>query len=1039
MASYLLHRHGGRAMELYMAAPGNSQAETLNDLVERTLHRRALPLAGKALRVWKPPKRLALGPRKTSCGDLRRIVLPMFTWDQERVSPLLSEICPSEEDQIDKTVPGPILSCLVSKVDLITFDENDAVERLQPKLGTQWFPWEAKSEWQAALGNPLVAKTYLDVAYETIRRDQLESESEVVDNTYLPDESSTARPLPEMFSAVNLPPNLGERKFAPILHPELRDHRVLKRRAWKPKPFTLDNYLDRVQLETASLAERKSFWVWLHSNWRNVKRQTLLQITNLPVWPGSNGKLLPLDSLCEPRITRIASIMSEAIVRPSRQLLRAGLVSRTDRGRLALRNVPTREEFEEFISWRMEKFSRERQLTPNERREFHKLEKDLATLVASTPRLREYMGELSEEYGVALDKGGNLRDPNDLVRDEGLLQRLHLLDEYIIDRPKGNLDRIDGWGPKASPSTDQIVDTLREDGARHDAHVPRLQEYVRQAKREGIKPITLVDLPCIPVEGELRSPSQIALRGRRNFWGDWKIHMHVTDVNPEVQRLCRSVGVVGGEPESTSSRKFFQWLASQHAAVVTKHTDQVLRHINHKSGPGTWSDEFPQVPFIPVESDGGSVRLVTKADATKSRSRVVIPDFEQLEEAIRQSAGKPPVDMAIVESRRVTEPINARLRELGLRTLSDYAGEPVQVVGRGNNKPTRDFDYRRVLDSLQSGLRGRQLPKRLAKLGLDIPQNVLRSNWRERLLSMQDFMTADSVNAAYKLGRRRFPVSVDGNLDKGSGILWVRSDSDSQAIFFDVIADHIFEQPKKYYGSVLDRAYKMHMKERYPLEYAEDVQLQEDAEIDENTGQAKGDRSPAATSGIHPVPKPDPSRNLPNPGQIPTGDGSVKSVTKGNGGASRPQSATENAQIDDLKEKQYAWHCQACIAGTEPKTLAPSLSYVAVPENRRLIMHAHHCDHVNAGGARHAGNILLLCRYHHLVIGDAVTRTEVTRAFGQAGNRRLTFNSDNGVSNSLQGKVVTIHPAQRENPVSLFFSEEHADYWLTKAAEENFV
>ena len=361
-------------------------------------------------------------------------------------------------------------------------------------------------------------------------------------------------------------------------------------------------------------------------------------------------------------------------------------------------------------------------------------------------------------------------------------------------------------------------------------------------------------------------------------------------------------------------------------------------------------------------------------------------------------------------------------------------GDPVEAVGTGKtNLLSSNFDFKGVLDSLQSGLKGRQLQKRLAKLDLDTPESTLKSNWRERLTIVQDIRTADSVTAIYKLGRRRFSVPVDGKLDKESGTLWLRSDTDLRTGFFDVIAEHVFERPKKYYGSVLDQAYKMEMRERYPLEYVDEKLSQKDVETDESN--SREDRGPSAASGIHSVPKQDLSGNIPNPGQIPTGDGIIPRVIRGNGGARRPQSATENVQIDDLKENQYAWHCQACIAETEPKTLAPSSSYVAVPENRRLIMHAHHCDQVSANGARHVGNIILLCRCHHRALGDAVTRTEVTRAFDQAESRRLTFNSD-GVSKSLQGKVVTIHPPQRQNPVSLFFNGKHAAYWLAKATEE---
>ena len=125
--------------------------------------------------------------------------------------------------------------------------------------------------------------------------------------------------------------------------------------------------------------------------------------------------MLPLNSLCEPRNTRVASIMGDVVVRSSRELLRSGLVSRKGRGRLTFRNVPSFQEFEKFLSERIDRFPRERKLTANERREFHKLEKDLAVLASSTPQLKEYLGELAEVYSVALTRI-HRRTPMDGVR-----------------------------------------------------------------------------------------------------------------------------------------------------------------------------------------------------------------------------------------------------------------------------------------------------------------------------------------------------------------------------------------------------------------------------------------------------------------------------------------------------------------------------------------------------------------------------------------------------------------------------------------------
>ena len=1051
MASYLLHRHGGKAMGLYLAGPDSSDEEALSELVTRTLDRRALPLAGKALRVSTRAKRVQLGPRKTSSGDLRRVVLPMFTWDRERISPHLSEICPSDEDQIDRAVPSPILSYLGRNCYqpndgfdglVTTFDEDDAIQRLQPQNGpAQHFPWKDESEWQEALGNPSVARTYLDVAHKAVQEDELESGSEVPENTYLPDERCIAQPLVGMFNAVNLPSNLEGQQYVPILHRELQDHLLLKKRAWKPRPFTLEDFLDKAQLDTASLAKRELFWTWLRDNWRIVKRPTLMRLSELPVWPSSKDTFLPLDSMCEPRTTRVAAILGESISRPSRELLKTGIVRRTGRGRLAFRIVPTSQELEGFLESRMERFPWERKLTKNEQREFHKFEKDLASLLSSVPKLREHLGELFDEYASALDKDGNLRDPGELVRDEGAIRNLHLLNQYIIDRPKSILDRIDDWRPKTAPAASQIAATLREDAARLDAHIPRLQAYSRQAKLEGIRSDGLVDVSCIPVGDKLFSPSEISLPGRRgDFWGDWKTALLVTGISPEVQRLYKAVGVVGGEPDSNNSRLFFEWLATQSVETITRHADQILRHTGHKFGPSAWSAEFPGVPWIPVETDDGRVELVTRTEATRRRSRVVIPDFEPLAEAIRQRSGKRPVNMAVLESRRVTHPITAHLRDIEVRTLSDLAGEPTQVFGQGGDNPTSGLDLSRVLASLLSGAKGRQLRKRLAKLGLDTPQSALRSNWRERLSNIQIVKVADSVTASYKLGRNTYSIAVDGELDKASGTLWLKSDLDLQASFFDVIAPYIFDHPPRYYGSVLDRAYKMDMKEHYPLEFATDVESpEEDDELDSTIDKDEEGDALTETAGVHPIPQPDLSKNVPKPGPIPTGPGTIKPVKKASPGTSRPQSTEENAQVDDLKEKQYAWHCQACVAGSEPRTLAPLSSYAGITQNRSPMMQAHHCDHVNAGGARHAGNILLLCRYHHLALGDAVSRAEVIQALGQARMHRLTFDSGNGVKTTLEGKVVTVHPPQRQDSISLFFTATHSDYWLAKAAEEGLV
>ena len=104
--------------------------------------------------------------------------------------------------------------------------------------------------------------------------------------------------------------------------------------------------------------------------------------------------------------------------------------------------------------------------------------------------------------------------------------------------------------------------------------------------------------------------------------------------------------------------------------TIATHTDQILRHIQHRSGPPSWESTYPSVPFIPVEGSDGQIRLVTKSEATGRRTRIAIPDFEPLQDRIRASEGNRPAELAIMESRGVREPTTSELLGLGLQSLS---------------------------------------------------------------------------------------------------------------------------------------------------------------------------------------------------------------------------------------------------------------------------------------------------------------------------------------------------------------------------------
>ena len=120
MGCYLIPRHGARVMELYVSKDQPNDDSTL-DILRRAVQRRAIPLQprSRSPRQRRRPaasnkgpalrNRAYLGPRRNPSGGMKSILVPAFTWDEERLSPVLSELCPESEDQIDKSVPQPSL------------------------------------------------------------------------------------------------------------------------------------------------------------------------------------------------------------------------------------------------------------------------------------------------------------------------------------------------------------------------------------------------------------------------------------------------------------------------------------------------------------------------------------------------------------------------------------------------------------------------------------------------------------------------------------------------------------------------------------------------------------------------------------------------------------------------------------------------------------------------------------------------------------------------------------------------------------------
>ena len=1060
----LIPRHGARVMNLLVDPEGSDQA-ILRKMVELMLDAGVFPLARHKPVIHRQKKRIKpkkrktafrFGPSRTSQDYTRRIVLPMFTWEEDKISPLLATLCPSDEDQIDPLVPRQILKLLGDgdsegwDENHITFDEEDVVQRLQPKLEIDSFPWSNEEEWKETLRNPSIACLYLDVLmaiYEDGPGIDDKTFKSLLENTYLPDTTPTAIPITDLYAGLNLPTSLPTRDIPPILHLMVSSHRIFRKEDWKRPRFTFNKFLERANLSEADEKTRILFWQWFKSSWRSVKekpKDPWMNLAILPIWPDKSGSLQTISTLCKPPRKRIASILEGSLKIPHPEVLKIGPVKRAKRGILRIRSRPTESEITDFLNRSLLDFPEDGALSDDERMRFHSHESDIAEL-AIDRTIRTYLRN-TPENAIALSRSGYIRPVRELIRLNSDTVALHLLEEDIIDRKPNILDRIDCWRPRDFPSSEQILKTLKQDSSRYNALFQRLKAYLRAARHEHKDDVKedIINVECIPDGGRLYAPGVLAFTsGRADYWGAWKHRISGQGLSADIQQIYRDIGVLGGEPTPETSREFFKWLNSQKPRTIANHLACVIRHINHRRGPISWSEEYPDYPFIPIEANNDGVSLVSRSAATTQRSQVFIPDFDSLAEAIKEESGNRGIRLVILSHPLVSSPITQFMHQLGVKSLRTHTGNPIRVQGEEPRAAPRRLIHE--LDKLRSRGMSRELRKRLDGIGLDLNTYKIRAHWRDRLLQIKNLNVATSLAATFQVGRHHFTIPTDATFDDKSGTIWlVNSVNDLDDLFYRTITERIFENPSELLSIILKEAFRREFREKGvyggPIDYEEGEEEDEDEEGNgEEEREDTGDE-PGGTERTHRGRHPDPSRNLPEPGTIPTdiADSGKSTKEEGKGdGDGRKSPRVEEIQIEDLKRNQYAWHCQICLTERTIEQLAPVNSYAEIQENRRRMIIAHHPDQVHARGARHAGNILILCNYHHRFLGDRISRQDVVKALKEtASDYTVVFRTSihgKTIKKNVPGKSVTITVPLQGERIKCFFTTHHAEYWLQKA------
>lgn len=1024
----LLPQHGPKSLELLIANTGPS-SERLRSMTQILLQQRVVPLAQKSRS--KPQ----LGPRNAANGTIKAVVVPSYTWAPTKLVPLLRSLCPSELDQIDARIPKEIVALLVDsefsgwKETHVTFDEDDVLRRMQPAHGDPYFEWISDESWQRCLGNSDFSRRCLDVLAATSEKtDSLSPEiiEKLRKSIYLPDTHGTARAMNELYVGNEMPPALSVLGIPPLLNRRIVGHPLLKKRAWKLPTYSLSTFLQSADLNAHPETIRHEFFVWLRENWVQIPKQFNLQLATWSIWPDINGSLHTLEALCLPRNPKIAEILDNAIHLPSAELIH--LLSRQRRTGItrAIRTAPSAHELASFYAAQIQSFPKDRALDNDEVARWRQLEQNLAILA----RDREIAAWLTAQQGMALARDAVLRQVDVLHGDVQAVSEASLLDRYLLDRRECPLDRI--HPPRTQPSVEAIVQTLIEDSSRTEVLIPRLKALSFALASEGRIERPIENVACIPFEGRLVEPAILAFRGNRgDYWGQWKMSLSGKGLSADEQKYYRQAGVTSAEPDTETSLAFFQWLSDQPESSVQRHLEPIVRHFANERSVRTWWDAYDEIPCLPVEV-GASLKLVSRKIATRRGSQVFVPDFEQLAEVIRADSANHHVLLAVISHPHVAEPIAGLLRTAGVQSLRTAAATPSSVTGSSTAAAPSDLEdvFRELRSSKMNNLR-----KRLS--ALEFPLQYLREDWRSRIDKVNHLAVAEQVSACFKIGRRTYSIELRSGFDDCTRVIWLKRGVDLTEALFEALVQRIFrEGVPKFAASVLQTAVRWEYRERT-------FHLLETAEVDHMHGSDffEGDRDeePGETSQTHRPTIPDPTRNLPHPGPIPQ-KAQMKAPRRlpGFSGiyehATMPPNDLEVTQIEDLKQNQYAWHCQVCLAEKTPGQLAPDGSYVALAENRRLIMEAEHADQKHAGGARNAGNLVLLCHFHHHQLGNALSRDLLTDGLrGATVAKTIEFRSviaEQESSGSLQGWVISVCPPSLGTIVNFFFTSAHRQYWL---------
>ena len=1054
VAHHAVPRWGPASLNpLVPTSTADSHIDAVRPLLAKLATRGTIPLLswrdaaellvkGKNQKVKEAVRQITV--RRNSTEKRRyRFVVPVATWASDTIQPALSLLCPRSEMQVDPRTHSDIVRLLTDGEtsgfieDFISFDENDVFSRVAEE-GNEYFG--AIHDVEHEFSVPFIARAYLDLiqaALDEKKWNEDETDS-LIGTLLLPDIHAQATPLQDLYSSAPLPSDIPGLRLPPILHSDIATHPLLRRRRWHRPKYTMARFLEDETLRSADEDTRGKFWQWLRQNERRVAPRERSKLADLVIWPDESGRLHRLSDLCEPRSRRVGAVLADSIHRPHEQVRRSGLVSSGGKARTSIRRTPTGDEIAHWIDSRMARFTVGERPDASTTRHLRRFEADLAILLKE-PAIARLLGMTGVTL-PALARDGSIQPRTALVIPSANNDRLALPDRFVLEDRQRALG-LDKLSPAlGTPTAAMLIDTFVEDPDNLRALQPRLRQILSDSEPGDDTRLQLAEIEIIPVQDQLMTPSALAFAGNRgDYWGDWKTRISGRELSQDDQRRYRDAGVTSALPDPETSHSFFRWLSVRDPSVLRHHIPCVLRHILHRDGPTHWADIFTDVEFIPTKGHDG-LRLVSLR--TARTKPVYLPDAGDIGDAVIHEDRA--VLLVIDRVKEVTHPISEPLRKLGVKSLRESLKEPESVTGSGDAIPVGENILSRFR-TLRSPQFRRAFRKRLDVLGVE--SELVRHDWHVRLKHIKEMRLAEEVMARYRFRRKPYRIEVDAGLDPGSGIFWMKRDYGAgPGSFYEPMAKQLVFRPEARPIDLLalERTVAMDISDPSfgrpadsELGSHEDNVATGDAggyEHDEdNTGPEQGE----AIFGHSPF-EPDATRNTPTPGPIPSGStGTSRRPVRQDGergpgeyeGDLRRTPRLEKEHIEDLKRNQYASHCQVCLCERSPRELAPIGSYIQWQEVRRRVIEAHHVDPKSAGGARHAGNLILLCKLHHDNFGRRLTRAAVTAALRASTNEKLIRF---GEESEIKGQQIELEISDTRDTFTLFFTNDHASYWLSQ-------